>query len=308
METAFQQFCTRVRRVLAEYLPAAAPNQYKYVSEANVYTLAQRFDLSGFLPSDTMVLTEANILIGKGIITTTSTWDDAFRAFNEATQNSYALECNIPILERGLQGRCPTAELLVEIANSTSDLILTPQAAHETNRQAAEDARRAELFEEFAPKLIPGPCPGMNSYAVAIENKKIDARRQQMWNWPLSQLEELKTRKNMRNMPNDELRKIANSNEPARKERIFQGVPQDEATSAQVQTLHTRGQEQVRMGIYRPIPSEFQVPGKEITVPWSFQLLRQLPKEIITRLITMYGDNQLTEKCQETQQRLSARK
>jgi hypothetical protein len=41
---------------------------------------------------------------------------------------------------------------------------------------------------------------------------------------------------------------------------------------------------------------------------WSFALLRQLPKEIIKKLVEKYGDAQLTEKCQETQQRLSARK
>lgn len=308
METALQQFSLRVSRVLAEYFPAHAPNQYMYVSEANVYTLANRFDFSGFLPSDTMVVNEATVLIRKGIITPTSTWQEAFRAFHEETRNSYALDCNTPILEALLQGRCPTPELLVEIANGTSDLVLTPQATHEANRQAAEDARRAELFEEFAPRLIAGPSDSMNKYAVAIENKRIEARRNEMWNWPLSKLEELKTRKNMREMSTSELRKIATSNEPARMERVFQGIPQDEATSAQIQTLRTRGQEQVRMGVYRPIPDEFQIPGKEITVPWSFALLRQLPKDLVKKLIERYGDAQITEKCQEYQQQLSARK
>jgi hypothetical protein len=308
METALQQFCTRVKRVLAEHYPPHAPNQFKYISEANVYTLAQRFDLSGFLPSDTMVVNEANALISKSIITPTSTWQDAFQAFHEVTGNAYSLECNIPIFEKALAGRCPTPELLVEIANGTSDLLLTPQAAHEVNRQAAEDARRAELFEEFAPRLIAGPSDSMNKYAVAIENKRIEARRNEMWNWPLSKLEELKTRKNMREMPTSELRKIATSNEPARMERVFQGIPQDEATTAQIQTLHTRGQEQVRMGIYRPIPQQWTVPGKDIQLDWSFALLRQLPKELVARLISRYGNEQLTEKCSETQQRLSARK
>jgi hypothetical protein len=295
-ETALQQFSTRVRRVLGEYFPQHAPNPYKYVSEANVNVLAYKFDLSGFLPSDAMVKREAEIQIQAGNIRETAAWCEAFAGFHQATGDAYRLDCNIPILEKALQGRCPTAELLMQIASEkAAQLQMTATAT----AQAERDQKHEALFHELAPRLITDIPAGSNRYAVALDNKRIEAERQRIWDLSLEELEALKTKKNLRSMSKEELKKIVNDAEPARREQMVFGNRHADAVPEQIMTLRERAAEQVKMGIYRPIPLEFQIPGKEISVPFSFSLLRQLPKEIVSRLMTMYGDTQLTMRCQE---------
>jgi hypothetical protein len=293
-KSALQQFEERSARVLQEAWP-----KFKYApSGANENVLALRFPLDGFMPSDIMFRNEAQLLIASGQIRETADWTEAFREFHAVTYGVYLLECNLPILEKALRGRKPTPELLVQISSDVAgQLVMTADAS----AQAARDQKHEALFHELAPRLITDIPAGSNRYAVQLENRRIEERRQQMWDLSLEELEALKAKKNLRGMSKEELKAIVNSAEPVRREQYIFGNRHADAVPEQIMTLRERAAEQVKMGIYRPIPLEFQIPGKEISVPFSFSLLRQLPKELISRLMTMYGDTQLTMRCQEFQ-------
>jgi hypothetical protein len=301
MESALNQFKQRAARVLSE----AFPPPKKYASEANWHTLALRFPLEGFLPSDIMFKNEAQLLIASGAIVPTAAWQDAFREFfNTSVGRSFSLDCNRPIFEKYIGLADPSVSLLTQIASEhVNELVLTNEAA----AQAAEDTRRAQLWEEFAPKLLT-PYEMPNQYARAIENKRIEARRNEMWEWPLSRFEELKTKKDMHNMSKEELRAIVNKAEPARIQKMVAGERHENAEPSQLELLRTRGEAEVKAGMFQPIPQQWQIPGKEISVDFSFALLAQLPKEIVQRMMQRWGNNQVTWRCQETRQRLSARK
>jgi hypothetical protein len=256
-----------------------------------------RFPLEGFLPSDIMFKNEAQLLIASGAIVPTAAWRDAFREFfATSVGQSFALDCNIPLFEKYIGLADPSAELLTVIASEhVNELVPTNEAAS----QAERDRLHEKLFHEIAPRLITDIPTGSNRYTVALNNKRIEAERQRIWDMSLEQLTELAQKKNMRNMSKEELKKIVNDAEPARREQMIFGNRHADAVPEQIMTLRERAAEQVKMGVYRPIPLEFQIPGKEISVPFSFSLLRQLPKEIVSRLMTMYGDTQLTMRCQE---------
>jgi hypothetical protein len=55
--------------------------------------------------------------------------------------------------------------------------------------------------------------------------------------------------------------------------------------------------------IHPPIPSAFYVPGKRTQVPWSFLLLKKLPKQTTDALVRKYGMDQLTKVCTENELR-----
>jgi hypothetical protein len=296
MATALEQFVTRATRVMSEYF-----TPHKYTSEANANVLALKFDLSGFLPSDGMVKREAEIQIQAGNIRETAAWCEAFAGFHQATGDAYRLDCNLPILEKALKGRMPTPELLVQIASeNAAQLVMTASAS----AQAARDQKHEALFHELAPRLITDIPAGSNRYAVALENKRIEADRQRVWDMSLEELEALKTKKNLRSMSKEELKAIVNSAEPARREQYIFGNRHADALPEQILTLRERGAAEVKAGIFRQIPDEWKVPGKELTVPFSHSLLAQLPKEICARLLQMYGNNQLTYMCELTKFKL----
>lgn len=48
-----------------------------------------------------------------------------------------------------------------------------------------------------------------------------------------------------------------------------------------------------RYSEFQPIPPEYQMPGKQVSVPWSRQLLQRLPSMEIRRLFKTYGESQL---------------
>jgi hypothetical protein len=54
---------------------------------------------------------------------------------------------------------------------------------------------------------------------------------------------------------------------------------------------------------YEPIPSAFCVPGKRTQVPWSFLLLKKLPKATTDALVKRFGWEQLNRVCQENELR-----
>jgi hypothetical protein len=301
MESALNQFKQRAARVLSE----AFPPPKKYASEANWHTLALRFPLEGFLPSDIMFKNEAQLLIASGAIVPTAAWQDAFREFfNTSVGRSFSLDCNRPIFEKYIGLADPSVSLLTQIASEhVNELVPTNEAA----AQAAEDTRRAQLWEEFAPKLLT-PYEMPNQYARAIENKRIEARRNEMWEWPLSRFEELKTKKDMHNMSKEELRAIVNKAEPARREQMIFGDRHADAVPEQILTLRARAEEEVKAGIFRKIPDMWKIPGKDLEIPFSTGLLNQLPKEIVAKLLTMYGNNQLTYMCALTKFKLSQKK
>jgi hypothetical protein len=303
-ETALQQFSTRVRRVLGEYFPQHAPNPYKYVSEANVNVLAYKFDLSGFLPSDAMVKREAEIQIQAGNIRETAVWCEAFAGFHQATGDAYRLDCNISILEKALQGRCPTAELLMQIASEKAAQV---QMTATATAQAERDQKHEALFHELAPRLITDIPAGSNRYAVALENKRLEERRQQIWNMSLEELQAIKEKRDLRDLPKSELVKIANSMDPARKQRELSGERNTTAEPEQVLKLRAQGEAEVASGRYAKIPAQWRVPGKDVYLDFSFGLLNQLPKEMVKQLIERYGDSQITAACHTTRYKLLQR-
>jgi hypothetical protein len=291
MATALEQFITRATRVMSEYF-----TPHKYTSEANANVLALKFDLSGFLPSDGMVKREAEIQIQAGNIRETAAWREAFAGFHQATGDVYRLDCNLPILEKALKGRMPTPELLVQIASeNAAQLVMTASAS----AQAAQDQRHEQLWVKYAPKLLEGPVDGMNKWAVDMENKRRQAIADDMWSWPIERLEELDRKKKLMEMPKEELRKIVNAQEPERVQRAI-GDRHQGAEPQAILDMRTRAANDVRIGKYRPLPSEFRIPGKDITVPWSHSLLAQLPPNITRQLIQFYGSDALTAAC-ETQ-------
>jgi hypothetical protein len=296
MRTALEQFTERAQRILREnWTP------FKYDNYANAHFLASLFPLDSFMPSDGMFTAEAKIQIAKGAIRATADWTEAFREFHAVTQGAYSLDCNLPILEKALQGRKPSPELLVQIASeNAAQLVMTASA----NAQAARDQKHEALFHELAPRLITDIPAGSNRYAVALDNKRIEAERQRIWDLSLEELEALKAKKNLRGMSKEELKAIVNSAEPARREQYIFGNRHADALPEQILTLRERGAAEVKAGIFRQIPDEWKVPGKELTVPFSHSLLAQLPKEICARLLQMYGNNQLTYMCELTKFKL----
>jgi hypothetical protein len=185
----------------------------------------------------------------------------------------------------------------VQIASDhVSELAVTADAANE----AARDQKHEALFHELAPRLITDIPAGSNRYAVALENKRIEADRQRVWDMSLEELEALKTKKNLRSMSKEELKAIVNSAEPARREQYIFGNRHADALPEQILTLRERGAAEVKAGIFRQIPDEWKIPGKDLTVPFSHNLIAQLPKEIVARLLQMYGSNQLTYMCELT--------
>ena len=291
MATALEQFVTRATRVMSEYF-----TPHKYTSEANANVLALKFDLSGFLPSDGMVKREAEIQIQAGNIRETAAWCEAFAGFHQATSDVYRLDCNLPILEKALKGRMPTPELLVQIASeNAAQLVMTASAS----AQASQDQRHEQLWAKYAPKLLEGPVDGMNKWAVDMENRRRQAIADDMWSWPIERLEELDRKKKLMEMPKEELRKIVNAQEPERVQRAI-GDRHQGAEPQAILDMRARAANDVRIGKYRPLPAEFKVPGKDITVPWSHSLLAQLPPNITRQLIQFYGNDALTAAC-ETQ-------
>jgi hypothetical protein len=291
MATALEQFTTRATRILNEYF-----TPHKYSNFANANLLAGLFPLDSFMPSDGMFVAEAKIQIAKGAIRETSDWTEAFREFHAVTQGAYSLDCNLPILEKALQGRKPSPELLVQLASeNAAQLVMTADAS----AQAAQDQRHEQLWAKYAPKLLEGPIDGMNKWAVDMENKRRQAIADDMWSWPIERLEELDRKKKLMEMPKEELRKIVNAQEPERVQRAI-GDRHQGAEPQAILDMRTRAANDVRIGKYRPLPSEFRIPGKDITVPWSHSLLAQLPPNITRQLIQFYGSDALTAAC-ETQ-------
>jgi hypothetical protein len=249
------------------------------------------------MPSDGMFIAEAKIQIAKGGIVETAEWRDAFKEFHDSTQGAYSLDCNLPIFEKALKGLRPTPALLVQLAGDyASQLVMTADAS----AQAARDQKHEALFHELAPRLISDIPAGSNRYAVALENKRIEAERQRVWDMSLEELEALKTKKNLRSMSKEELKAIVNSAEPTRREQYIFGNRHADALPEQILTLRERGAAEVKAGIFRQIPDEWKIPGKDLTVPFSHNLIAQLPKEIVARLLQMYGSNQLTYMCELT--------
>jgi hypothetical protein len=296
---AIEQFIERAERVLNEYF-----TPHKYSNLANASMLASLFPTDSFMPSDQMFVTEARLRIASGQIRETADWTEVFREFHAVTQGAYSLECNLPILEKALQGRKPTPELLVQIASeNVSKLVMTAGAA----AQAERGARHEALFNELAPRLLTDVAPGSNRYALQLENKRIEERRQQMWDLSLEELEALKTKKTLRSMSKEELKAIVNSAEPARAQKLFHGDRHSSAEPQHVLDLRAKGAEEVRTGRYAQIPSMWTVPGKEVQLDWSFGLLNQLPKEMVKRLIEKFGDSQITAACHTTRFKLLAK-
>lgn len=300
---AIEQFQERTLRILGEYFPVAAPNPFKYANAANAFTLARSFPIDSFMPSDATFVTQAKIEIASGAIMPTAVWATAFlEFFNSEMGRSFKLDCNTEIFERALAGRRPSVELLTQIASEkASELVMTADAS----AQAAQGQRHEALFHKLAPKLITDIPAGSNRYAVALENKRIEERRQQIWDMSLEQLEELEVKRNLRSLPVSELRKIVNNAEPARLQKIVNGDRHQGAEPQAILDMRARAAEQVRMGIYRPLPAEFKIPGKEISVPWSHSLLAQLPADMTRKLLNLYGNDALTAACETQKLKLS---
>jgi hypothetical protein len=287
--------------IAAKVLQAHWPHKY---DAAAAHLLATKFPVDGFRPEDSVFKREAELLIASGAITEGAVWREAFAGFHQATGDAYRLDCNLPILEKALSGRMPTPELLVQIASeNVSKLVMTAGAA----AQAERGARYEALFNELAPRLLTDVAPGSNRYALQLENKRIEERRQQMWDLPLEELEALKAKKNLRNMSKEELKAIVNSAEPARAQKLFHGDRHSSAEPQHVLDLRAKGAEEVRTGRYAQIPSMWTVPGKEVQLDWSFGLLNQLPKEMVKRLIEKFGDSQITAACHTTRFKLLAK-
>ena len=296
MRTALEQFTERAQRILREnWTP------FKYDNYANAHFLASLFPLDSFMPSDGMFTTEAKIQIAKGAIRATADWTEAFREFHAITNGAYLLDCNLPILEKALKGRMPTPELLVQIASeNVSKLVMTADAS----AQAARDQKHEALFHELAPRLITDIPAGSNRYAVQLENRRIEERRQQFWDMSLEQLQAIKEKRDLRDLPKSELVKIANSMDPARKQRELSGERNTTAEPEQVLKLRAQGEAEVASGRYAKIPAQWRVPGKDVYLDFSFGLLNQLPKEMVKQLIEKYGDSQITAACHTTRYKL----
>jgi hypothetical protein len=295
---AIEQFQERALRVLGEYFPVPAPNKYKYANAANAFALARTFPLDGFLPSDQMMVTQAHIEIAAGNINPTADWSNAFREFFASAGQSFNLRCNDSLFERYLAGRCPSPELLVQLASDhVVELAVTADAANE----AARGKRHEELFHELAPALL---TDGPNRYQLAIDNKRIEERRLAMWNMSLEELEALKAKKNLRNMSKEELKAIVKGAEPARVQKFITGERHDAAEPQQVIDLRNQAAVEVAAGRYGKLPDQFRVPGKDIFLDWSFALLNQLPKEMVKNLIERYGNSQISAACHTTRFRL----
>jgi hypothetical protein len=243
------------------------------------------------MPSDGKFIKEAQLLIANGSIVETAMWQEVFRDFHSTTGDVWKTEANEGFLERGLAGRQPTVALLLQIVQDNPQPF---EMTAEARAQAARDQRHEALFHKLAPKLITDIPAGSNRYAVALENKRIEERRQQIWDMSLEQLEEAEAKRNLRNLPVSELRKIVNDAEPARLQKIVNGDRHQGAEPQAILDMRNRAAEQVRMGIYRPIPAEFKIPGKDITVPWSHSLLAQLPPDMVRKLLQLYGNDALT--------------
>jgi hypothetical protein len=296
MPTAIEQFQVRAARILNEYF-----TPHKYSNFANASLLANLFPTDSFMPSDQMFVAEAKIQIAKGNIRETADWDEAFRSFHDVTQGAYSLDCNLPILEKALQGRKPTPELLVQIASDLAgQLVMT----NEASAQAAQDQKHEALFHKLAPRLITDIPAGSNRYAVQLENRRIEERRQQLWDMSLEQLEAIDAKRSLRDLPKEELKKIANSMDPARIQRELSGERNTTAEPEQVLKIRAQGAEEVRQGRYAALPLQWRVPGKEVYLDWSFGLLNQLPKEMVKQLLEKYGDSQITAACHTTRYRL----
>jgi hypothetical protein len=54
---------------------------------------------------------------------------------------------------------------------------------------------------------------------------------------------------------------------------------------------------------YQPVPPLYVPPGKEQGVPWTFQRLKSLPGIELKRLLSRYGDEQLSAACRAVQGR-----
>jgi hypothetical protein len=63
-----------------------------------------------------------------------------------------------------------------------------------------------------------------------------------------------------------------------------------------VRTDATR-QRQALYSRYERIPDHYRVPGKDVDVPWSFNLFKRLPTTEQRRLLDHYGDQQITAAC-----------
>jgi hypothetical protein len=293
---AIEQFSERGLRILSEYF-----TPFKYANQANASFLASLFPTDSFMPSDQMFVTEARLRIASGQIRETADWTEAFREFHAVTQGAYSLDCNLPILEKALQGRKPMPELLVQIASDhASQLVMTNEASD----QAAQDQKHEALFHKLAPRLITDIPAGSNRYAVALENKRIEERRQQLWDMSLEQLEAIDAKRSLRDLSKEELKKIANSMDPARIQREFSGERNTTAEPEQVLKIRAQGAEEVRQGRHAALPPQWRVPGKEVYLDWSFGLLNQLPKEMVKQLLEKYGDSQITAACHTTRYRL----
>lgn len=52
---------------------------------------------------------------------------------------------------------------------------------------------------------------------------------------------------------------------------------------------------------YEPIPDQYRVPGKDVDVPWSFNLFKRLPTMEQRRLLDHYGSDQIDAACRQQQ-------
>jgi hypothetical protein len=177
----------------------------------------------------------------------------------------------------------------------------------EAEAQAARDQKHEALFHELAPRLITDIPAGSNRYAVQLENRRIEERRQQFWDMSLEQLQAIKEKRDLRDLPKSELVKIANSMDPARKQRELSGERNTTAEPEQVLKLRAQGEAEAANGRYAKIPDQWRIPGKEVYLDWSFGLLNQLPKEMVKQLIERYGDSQISAACHTTRYKLLAK-
>ncbi len=176
---------------------------------------------------------------------------------------------------------------------------------------ALAESGEAVTAENLEDLLQPGhPYSVLSQLSITAEAEQSQAEQQE-WNAIIAELIEVKTFIDSRGRRAcyDELGRITAYKEFS--ERIkamsLEDLRRIRDSRAEVQRLRGMSVKELQQVVrdnapatpsrYELIPPQYVVPGKDIGINWSFQLLRRLPSQETARLIRMYGNDQVTAAC-----------
>jgi len=205
-------------------------------------------------------------------LATNNDYAEAYRTFFQKYPE-YAVEANMAVLDDLHHGEDITAQTLEELLENPNVIRQLAVTAEASNQQADEHELNAIIAEIVGNLKTQIDGRGRKLCTDASGRHLVDYKTEVERIQSLG-LEDLRAlladrteRRRLRSLSKEELHQVVKSNSSAWPSR------------------------------YEPIPSQYIVPGKDIGINWSFQLLKRLPTPEQKRLLRIFGEAQINAAC-----------